>query len=141
MLPVSSQRNSAARDGHDRRKGNRETKADLGCTLGVVARHGAYAGWPPADCRGHVELRLRVSQLRDIYLFEVAPVVFGNLFTVARTLSGFDEKWLFNQAAKRARKRRLSRRMFVCTGIGKWLMTSATERHWDTLIKMLNTET
>jgi hypothetical protein len=24
-----------------------------------------------------------VPQLRDIYLFEVAPVVFGNLFTVA----------------------------------------------------------
>jgi hypothetical protein len=72
-----------------------------------------------------------LSQLREIYLFEVAPIVFGNLLTVAGTWSGFDEEWLFNQVAKRARKRSLSLRMFVKTGIGKWFMTCATERHWD----------
>ena len=33
-----------------------------------------------------------LSQLRDIYLFEVAPVVFGNLLTVAGTWSGCDEE-------------------------------------------------
>ncbi len=69
---------------------------------------------------------------------EVAPVVFGNLFTVAGTWSGFDEEWLFNQAAKRARRRSLSLRAFVKIGIGKWIMTSATERHWDTIVGMLN---
>jgi hypothetical protein len=40
-------------------------------------------------------------------------------------------------AAKRARKHSLSLRAFVSTGVGKWLMTSARERHWDTLIKMM----
>ena len=31
-------------------------------------------------------------------------------------------------------------RTFVRTGIGKLLMTSATERQWDTLFKMMDTE-
>ena len=30
----------------------------------------------------------------------------------------------------------MSLRAFVRIGIGKWLMTYATERHWDTLVKM-----
>jgi hypothetical protein len=82
-----------------------------------------------------------VLQLREIYLFEVAPVVFPNLLTVAGEWAGFDEEWLFAQATKRARRRSLCLRAFVTQGIGKWLMTYATERHWDTLVKMLETET
>ena len=35
-----------------------------------------------------------VPQLRDIYLFEVAPVVFLNLFTIAGEWAGFDEEAL-----------------------------------------------
>ena len=82
-----------------------------------------------------------VPQLRDIYLFEVAPVVFPNLLTVAGEWAGFNEGWLFAEATKRARRRSLSLRAFVKLGIGKWIMTFATERHWDTLVKMLETET
>jgi hypothetical protein len=82
-----------------------------------------------------------VSQLRDIYLFEVAPVVFPHLVVVAGEWAGLDKEWLFNRAAKRARRRNLILRAFVRIGIGKWLMTYATERHWNTLVKMLNTET
>lgn len=81
-----------------------------------------------------------VPQLRDIYLFEVGPVVFPNLLTVAGEWVGFDEGWLFAEATKRARRRSLSLRAFVKLGIGKWIMTFATERHWDTLVKMLETE-
>jgi hypothetical protein len=80
-----------------------------------------------------------VPQLRDIYLFEVAPVVFPNLVAVAGEWDGFDEEWLFTEVAKRARRRSLSLRAFVKTGIGTWLMTFATERHWDTLAEMLDT--
>jgi hypothetical protein len=82
-----------------------------------------------------------VSQLREIYLFEVAPVLFGILFTVAGTWSGFDEEWLFTEATKRARSRSWNLRLFVRTGIGKWLMTYATERHWNALVIMMDTET
>jgi hypothetical protein len=78
-----------------------------------------------------------VSQLRDIYQFEVAPVVFPNLLVVAGEWAGFDEEWLFSQAAKRARKRSLSLRAFVKIGIGKWLMTFGTERHWVRLARIV----
>jgi hypothetical protein len=67
-------------------------------------------------------------------LFEVAPVVFPNLLVVAGEWAGFDEQWLFTEAAKRARRRSLSLRVFVRIGIGIWLMTFATERHWDRLV-------
>ena len=81
-----------------------------------------------------------VPQLRDIYLFEVAPVVFPNLLVVAGEWAGFDDEWLFTQATKRAWRRSLSLRAFVRIGIGKWLMTFGTERHWDTFVKMMDTE-
>jgi hypothetical protein len=82
-----------------------------------------------------------IKELREIYLFEVAPVVFPNLLTVAGEWAGFDEEWLFTEATKRARTRSLSLRAFVRMGIGKWLMTYATEGHWDNLVRMLETET
>ncbi len=82
-----------------------------------------------------------IPQLRDIHLFEVAPVVFPNLLTVAGEWAGFDEEWLFDMASRRARRRSLCLRAFVRMGVGKWLMTYATEEHWDTLVKMLETET
>ncbi len=82
-----------------------------------------------------------LDEMRDIYLFEVAPVVFPNLLSVAGECAGFDEEWLFAKATKRARKRSLCLRVFVKLGIGKWLMTFATERHWDTLVKMLGKDT
>ena len=82
-----------------------------------------------------------IDKLRDIYLFEVAPVVFLNLLTVAGEWAGFDEEWLFARAAKRAKKRNLILRAMVRLGIGKWLMTYATEGHWVKLVEMFLKET
>ena len=79
--------------------------------------------------------------LREIYLFEVAPVVFPNLLTVAGEWDGFDHAWLFTEATKRARRRSLLLRAFVRLGIGKWLMTFATERHWARLAEILGRRT
>ena len=80
------------------------------------------------------------DELRDIYLFEVAPVVFPNLLSVAGEWAGFDEEWLFTEIAKRARRRSLILRAFVKLGIGKQLMTFATERHWERLLDLLANE-
>ncbi len=82
-----------------------------------------------------------IKELREIYLFEVAPVVYPNLLTVAGEWAGFDEEWLFAEATKRANERNLILRAMVRLGIGKWLMTSATEGHWDTLVKILSRDT
>ena len=81
-----------------------------------------------------------VDVLRDIYLFEVAPVVFPNLLSVVGEWAGFDEDWLFTEVTKRARRRRLSLRAFVRLGIGKWLMTFGTERHWERLVELMKNE-
>jgi hypothetical protein len=45
-----------------------------------------------------------VGELREIYLFEVAPVVSPNLLTVAGEWAGFDHDWLFAEATRRARR-------------------------------------
>jgi hypothetical protein len=81
-----------------------------------------------------------IDMLRHIYLFEVAPVVFGNLFCVAGTWSGFDQEWLFDEVAKRARKRSPILRLMVKLGIGKQVLTFDTERHWNRLVEMLAPE-
>ena len=76
--------------------------------------------------------------LREIYLFEVAPVVFLNLLTVAGEWAGFNQDWLFAEATKRARRRSLWLRAIVRLGVGKRLMTFATERHWTSLAGILS---
>src|SRR3954462_7398501 len=82
-----------------------------------------------------------VEELREIYLFEVAPVVFPNLLSVAGEWAGFDEEWLGNEVTKQVRRRGLVLRTLVKLGIGRKIMTFATERHWRKLVEMLNTET
>ena len=78
-----------------------------------------------------------INELREIYLFEVAPVVFLNLLSVAGEWAGFNEEWLFAEATKRAKKRSLFLRGLVWSGVGKRVMTFATERHWDRLVELL----
>jgi hypothetical protein len=80
-----------------------------------------------------------IVALRDIYLYEVAPVVCGNLLVVAGEWAGFNQEWLFTEAARRARSRSLMLRAFVKLGIGRRIMTFATERHWETLVGMMGT--
>src|SRR5262249_26873070 len=57
-----------------------------------------------------------IGVLWEIYLYEVAPVVFLNLLTVAGEWAGFDREWLFAEATKRARRRSLMLRAFVRLG-------------------------
>ena len=78
-----------------------------------------------------------VGELREIYLFEVAPVVSPNLLTVAGEWAGFDEGWLFAEVTRQARRRSPVLRALVRLGIGKWVMTFATERHWHRLVEMM----
>jgi hypothetical protein len=82
-----------------------------------------------------------VNELREIYLFEVAPVVFPNLLSVAGEWAGFNEEWLFAEATKRAQKRSLILRALVRLGVGKRIMTFATERHWEKLVELLGKQT
>lgn len=81
--------------------------------------------------------RYSVDELRDIYLYEVAPVVGANLLSVAGEWAGFDEEWLHKEARRRAEHRSLWLRFWISVGIGRVLMTHATERHWRTIVSLL----
>lgn len=80
-----------------------------------------------------------VAELRDIYLYEVAPVVGPNLLTVAGEWVGFDEEWLHTEARKHAEHRSFCLRFWVFVGVGRWLMTYATKRHWRRIVSLLPT--
>lgn len=78
------------------------------------------------------------AQLREIYLYEVAPVVYPNLIAVAGQWAGFDEHWLHAEARKRADHRSLWLRFVVFIGIGGCLMTHATERYWKRMTSLIS---
>ena len=80
-----------------------------------------------------------ISELRDIYLYEVAPVVSPNLLSIAGEWAAFDEEWLHAEARKRAEHRSLCLRFWIFVGIGRKVMTFATERHWNRIVSLLQT--
>jgi hypothetical protein len=71
-----------------------------------------------------------VAELREIYLWEVAPVVAANLWSPAGAWSGFDADWLHVEARKRAERRSLWLRLWIASGLGRKAMTYATDAHW-----------
>lgn len=80
-----------------------------------------------------------LAELRDIYFYEVAPVVSANMLTVAGEWLGFDEDWLHTEARERAEHRSLWLRFWVFLWIGRVLMTWATESHWNRVVSLLPT--
>jgi hypothetical protein len=68
-----------------------------------------------------------IEELREIYLYEVAPAVYWNLLIVAGEW-GFEDAWLHDRILRLLRRR---------TRLGRWWiralrrrMTYATEEHW-----------
>jgi hypothetical protein len=80
-----------------------------------------------------------IEVLNEIYLYEVAPVVSVNLLVPAGVWLGFDEEWLHAEARKRAESRSLWLRIWVWSGVGRKLMTYATEEHWQEIITQVKT--
>ncbi len=102
-----------------------------------------------------------LAQLRRIYLFDVAPVVYRNLLCVAGEWAGFDRAWLHaaivesldrrdrlsRHRRQRIRRRlrrwprplaRLALRLWRYRAAGRrrdYLMTYATEGHWNVLAR------
>lgn len=79
-----------------------------------------------------------IAELRDIYLYEVAPVVSPNLLSPAGEWTDFDEPWLHAECRKRAERRSPWLRFWVFVRIGRGLMTYATERHWRRIVFLLS---
>ena len=77
------------------------------------------------------ESKYSLRELRGIYLYEVAPVVYSNLLNVAGEWAGFNEEWLYGKIKEEMRRSSPARRFFH--RLKKPLMTYATERHWRAL--------
>jgi hypothetical protein len=78
-----------------------------------------------------------VPELREIYLFEVAPIVSPNLLCVAGEWAGFDEDWLLEKIIRFGKRKGSFIRFLTAIGIGRWIMTYATERHWVKLVEIV----
>lgn len=122
-------------------------------------------GWLAHIARVMHESEHSIDELRHIYLYEVAPVVYGNLLVVAGEWAGFDEAWLHDRIIeslhrrgsmpaalvgrrRRARLRRHRRLYALVALLPRWsrrrrlrslqrLMTYATEDEWRKLAAMV----
>ncbi len=71
-----------------------------------------------------------LTTLREIYLYELAPVLGANLLAPAGVWTGFDPEWLYDRARRRASRRGWRYRGWMALGWARWLMTNACEPHW-----------
>jgi hypothetical protein len=77
-----------------------------------------------------------VAELREIELWEVAPVVHLNLRSVAGEWAGFDEGWIHGECEKRAKRRGLLLRLAMPLGFRRFVR-SATGGYWSRLGPMI----
>ena len=78
-----------------------------------------------------------VAALRDIYLYEVAPVVYRNLGAAFGEHDAFDEPRLYSRAKRRAEHRSAWLRLWVASGLGRRRMTATTDPYWNIVIGLL----
>lgn len=74
--------------------------------------------------------------LRDIYLFEVAPVVGGNLHAPAGVWEGFDPDWLHERVRAGVPAGRWTR-WWARSPLGRWYLTHATAGPWARIEALL----
>ncbi len=79
-----------------------------------------------------------LSELKDIYQHEVAPVVYQNLLVIAGEWAGFDEVWLHSRIQHYLRKPKIWRKFRGF--ISRPGMFYATKDHWATLETLFHSE-
>lgn len=78
-----------------------------------------------------------IATLRAIYLIEVAPVVWPNLFSVAGAWAGFDERWLCSAIIHNLQHRPRYIRFLAWFPLIRRMMTYATEEYWTKLVELV----
>jgi hypothetical protein len=79
------------------------------------------------------ESGLTLPELDEVYFDEVAPILYGNLSSVAGVWSGFDAAWLEQQITRAKRHRGIP---FVAR-VRRYLVTRTTIEDWRCLRAML----
>jgi hypothetical protein len=77
-----------------------------------------------------------VAELREIELWEVAPVVWSNLIVPAGAWQGFDQRWLAAACARQAGRRSVALRLAVPLGFRRFVRW-ATNDYWQRLGPMI----
>lgn len=77
-----------------------------------------------------------LATLREIDLWEVAPVVARNLLSVAGVWTGFQDAWLHDECTRRARRRSLWLRLAMPLGF-RGFVRRATAAYWRDLEPMI----
>lgn len=72
-----------------------------------------------------------LKELRKIYEFEVAPVVYVNLLSPAGEWAGFNAEWLHEKIISSLNSRSAFDRFFL--KLKRYVMFYGTERHWMVL--------
>lgn len=80
-----------------------------------------------------------VPELREIEVWEVAPVVLPNLFVVAGVWDGFEPAWLEAECRRRATRRSLGLRVAGRLGWQRWVRR-ARASYWRRLEPLIVAE-
>ncbi|WP_458627079.1 DUF7079 family protein [Winogradskyella sp. PC D3.3] len=81
---------------------------------------------------------LHISELKEIDLYEVFPVLKGNLISVAGQWNGFDEKWL-NESCTKAYLKRKNRVFRWKTKLYNLFLYSMRKDHWTEIENRIKT--
>ena len=83
-----------------------------------------------------------LDELNEIFAFEVAPVVWLNMLSVAGVWAAFDREWLAAERLKNVEPQRTCfiYRFYVRSGAGRWLRTKAVEENWQKILGILKAE-
>lgn len=78
---------------------------------------------------------LSVPELHWIYLYEVAPVVYINLWSVAGEWAGFNQEWLVEQILNKIKNTNRIKR--TCYLFFRPILTFGTSRQWQAILKKI----
>lgn len=90
--------------------------------------------------------RYSLAEIREIYVFEVAPVVWTNLYPfypiIPTVWAGFDAEWLADEIVKNIERQRKGfvYRQSVRSGAGQWMRTLAVREDWRRVLEILTNE-
>ena len=78
-----------------------------------------------------------IPELEAICRSEVAPVVSGNLLSVAGEWACFDSAWLEREILQRLRRPSVLTRAFLLFGVPRPRPMFGAQRHWAAIVRLL----
>lgn len=84
-----------------------------------------------------VDSGLTIDELWRVYSYEVAPVVYKNVYSFVGQWAGFSPDWLRTQIVRNLRERPRRTRFWTLFPISRCLMLSQTDDDWKKLVAIV----